>query len=766
MKKTLTHFVGACTLFLAFVSSGNALAATYTAISSGVWSNSAIWSGGNAPGDNLGLTDQVIINNGVTVTLDDDVSFGFGSSLLVDGALISGSNNNMLTMVLANISGSGEINLKRLSFGTGGTMTFSGTADVEKMWTTAGSLQLASEFNLHDSLFLDAGTLNLASGSNFTMMTGSVLRIDDGIFSASQGVFNSGNAYEVHYVGSDKATGIELSGSAISDIYIDLDDNDQELSITGNVTWNGDVHHKTGIIRLNGGSLTLTGNYESESGAMFLGSTTSNLTISTSASLTDAIMFDADNSNLNDLTINLSGNDSHVNFGNNLTIHGTLWLQEGEMSQTGGTLTLAENSEIIVEDGDMTMGGGSLSATNSYSVSYTGSESRNSALELSGSGLSELMIDLENEDDSIAVMNDLTLDGALDLSSGGLGMNGHDLTLDGSLSTSYSAWISGDEESDMTFNTNSLINDTLWFNQESNHVGMITINADDNSDLMIGNDVMVEGMTMSTGGVRLWDNTLWFATTGSITGASEDRYVVIDGDGSLAMNVQVSAPYLMYPVGTESGYAPVSLQQNSGTARYIMVGTNDGVWTMGASGDDYTTMNQGMIDRTWNIQSENTSNLNMNVMAMWAEGMEVNSFDREDAFMMQYTSSWDYASQTTAESTAAGDMWTFERENVTTPGMFAIADGSTTLKVKENLGLISAVYPNPVNTILTCEIALTGNTTAQVIDPTGKVILSEEIKGAGNAVSYAIDFSEYTNGVYFVNFENETGTASYRVVKN
>jgi len=765
MKKIVTQLVGACSLFLGILFSGNAHAATYTAISSGVWSNSSIWSGGTAPGTTLGLLDQVIINNGVTVTLDQDVSFNFGSTMQVDGSLISGSNENMLTVMLANISGSGSLDLKRLRFETGGTMTFSGTADVQKMWTSALSLQLASEFNLHDSLFLDAGTLNLASGSDFTLMSGSVLRIDNGLFTASQGVFNSANPYEIHYVGTDKAVGIELSGSSISDIYVDLDDNDQELSIAGNVTWNGDIHHNSGMINLNGGSLTITGNYEAESGAMFMGSATSNLTISSSAVMSSDIMFDADNDDLNNLTINVSGTSNHADFGNNLTINGTLMLEEGEMSQTGGTLTLAAGSEIVVEEGMMSMNGGSLSATSNYSVSYTGSASRNSALELTGSGLSELMIDLQNEGDSIAVMNDLTLGGMLDLSSGGLGMNGHDLTLDGSLSTSSAAWISGDEESDLTFNTTSLLNDTLWFNPSNHQVGMITINADDNSNLMIGNDVMAEGITMSTGGVQIWDNTLWLATTASVTGVSADRYVMIDGNGSLAMNVPVSGPYLMYPVGTDSGYAPVSLQQNSGTAGYFMVGTNDGVWSMGTSGDDYTG-GQSMVDRTWNIESENGATFDMNVMAMWEEAMEVNGFDRTDAFMMQYTDSWDYASQTASEAVAAGDMWTLERENVTEPGRFAIADGSTTLNINENSYLVSAVYPNPVATVLTCEILLAKNTTAYVIDPTGKVILTEEIKSEGTPVNYTIDFSSYTNGIYFVNFENENGKASYRVVKN
>lgn len=765
MRKTITSLKKVCVLATALLFTGWASAATYTAISSGAWSSAAVWSGGSAPGTSLGLLDQVIINSGVTVTLDQDVDFDLGASLQVDGTLQSGSNTNMLTMTLANISGTGNISLSRLSFGTAGTMTFSGTANVDRMWTSAASLQLASQFTLNDSLYLDAGTLNMGTGSNFTFAAGSVLRVDNGTFTASAGTFNSGNAYIVRYVGSSKSIGLELSGNAISDVWVDLDDNSQSLSVTGNTVIHGNIHHNMGSIDLNGGSLSIMGNYSAANGAMFEGSSSSNLTFNTNSAVSSAIVFDSGSDDLNNLVIN-TGGSNNVNFASDLTLHGTLTLESGHMGWNSGTLTMSTGSTITRIDGQLAASGGSFDGSNSYNVNYQSSASVSSDLELTGSGLNNVSMDMDNGQDSVKVMNDLNIAGELNMSNGGMGMNGHDLTLNGSLSTTSEGWFSGDDNSDFTFNTNSLAGDTIWFNQNNNHVGDIVINADDNSDLMIGNDVMVENMTMSSGGAHIWDNTLWVASTGTITGASEDRYVMIDGHGNLAMNLQVSAPYMMYPVGTTDSYSPMSLQQTSGAAGYFMVSTENGVWSLGTSGDDYT-MSQSMVNRTWHVASQNAQQFNLNLMAMWSQEMEVNSFDRDNAYLMHYTNgNWDYASQSASAAVAVGTMYSIERTGVTSLSPFAVADMDASLKIDENTELISSVYPNPVKTTLNCEIALDENTTAQVIDPTGKVVMTRQIAATGSPMLYTIDFTNYTNGVYFVNFTNGNGTASYRVVKN
>lgn len=759
-----THFTrllknGAFAAFLLIT--GSVSAATYTAISSGAWSNASIWAGGVSPGSSISLLDNVVINAGATVTLDSDVQFsGLLTSLEVDGTLQSVSSDNyLLDMNSGVLSGTGTITLYKLRFGTTGTMTFSGTSSVDKLWNSSTTLNLVGQLSVNDSLFLDAGTFNLSTGGTLTFMSASVIRVDGGTMTASSGLLNNSNNYSVVYVGSNKTTGLELAGSGLTDVWVNLDDNTQILSIGGDVTIEGVLHHNQGMIGLNGASLTLMDDYMSQSGAIFIGSATSNLAIEGSSTLSSTLAFDASGADLNDLTINISDNNGNAHVSSNLSIHGSLMLEDGDFILTSGTLTMATGSEIVVTDGHMGNTGGSYDGTNAYDVTYTSTASTTSGLELTGSGLNDLAIEMDNASDSVQVMNTTTVNGELNLENGGMGLNGYDLVLEGSLATTSDGWLSGDDQSDLTFNTGTL-DDTLWTSATANSFGTVTINSDDASDLMVGNNLHAANIMMSTGGLHIWDNEIWLDPTGSITGADANRYVLIDGSGSLVMNVQVSAPYAMYPVGTDGGYAPVGLQQNSGTTGYFKVNSVNGVWSNGLTGTNMA-LTGSVVDRTWDISSVSGGSLNLNLMTMWQSAFELNGFDRTDSYIMHYTGgSWDAASQTGSAAVTVGSMFQLERTNITSLSPFAVRDGAVT-GIEENTEIVAGVYPNPVQDKLTCLMAFDETTSASVVDLKGTVLHTENVNG-----NHSIDFSAYPNGVYFVNYTNSKGTSSYRVIKS
>lgn len=765
MKTSFTQLFKKCSIVAFTLVAGWANAATYTAISSGAWTSASTWSGGTTPGNSIGGIDNVVINSGVNVTLDSDVEFtSILSSLEVNGSLTSSSDAYMLDMNSGSLTGAGTLTLHRLRFGTFGSMGFTGTSTVEKLWNNNVALSLVTQMQLNDSLFLEAGSLSMGTGGTLTFATGLVIRVNDGSMTLGSGILYNTNNYSVLYVGSDKNTGLELAGSGLTDVWVNLDDNTQSLSITGNVNINGDVHHQQGMIDLNGGSLTLMGDYMANSGAMFMGSATSNLSIVSSASLTSALMFEGSGDELNNLTIDIPGATGNVNLGSNLTINGDLMLEDGYFTLTGGTLTMANGGGMMVADGHLMLSGGAFDGTNQYNVTFSGSSSTTANVELSGSGLNDLEIDLDNETDSVSILSNLTIDGELNMNNGGIALNGYDLTIEGSLSTSSNGWFNGDASSDLTFNTNSLMGDTIWFHATNNAVGTITINAADESNLMIGNNVRLENIIMSNGGVHIWNNEIWVRSTGTITGASEDRYVMIDGTGSLVMNVQVSAPYIMYPVGTDEGYSPVSLQQNSGTAGYFKVNTVNGVWSAGTSGTNNATT-ESVVDRTWNISSVAGGSVNLNMMAMWSSDMEVNGFDRTDAYISHYMSgTWD--SQTTSAATTVGTMFSLERENITSLSPFAVVDEAASVGIKENKDMVVQMYPNPVQDVLTCIVNVEETTTVDLVDLTGKVLYSERLTGTGKSLNHSMDFSAYPNGIYFVRYNNTKGATSYKVVKS
>ncbi len=762
--KNCTYFFRNGMLAAFLLISGWVRAATYTATSSGMWSSASTWEGGVSPGSSIGLLDNVIINEGVTVTLDMDVEFtGLITGLQVDGTLQT-TSEYMLDMNSAGLSGTGTLDLHSLRFGPTASMSFSGTANIDKLWNNSLALNIASDMDINDTLYLEAGSFNLVAGGALTLTSGMVIRVDDGTMVASGGTLNNTNDYSVMYVGTDKNTGAELDGSGLTDVWVNLDDNDQALSISGDVTMEGTLHHQQGQIDLNGGELTLKDDYIATGGTLFVGSGTSGLHIEHESSLTSNLVFDEDGSTLGDLTIDIEDENGHVNLGSDLSINGTMTLHNGEFDMLSGTLTMENGSEIVIEDGELKNTGGEFDGDNQYSVTYSGSSSTMSGIELSGSGLNNLSIDLENMSDSVEITDTLSLSGLLTLDNGGMAMNGYDLELNGTLSTTSNGWISGDEESDLTFNTLSLVGDTLWFSEDNHEFGMLTINSIDGSDLMVGNDLRVEHINMTSGGIQIWDNELWLNSTGTITGANSNRYVNIDGSGSLVMNVQVAAPYTMYPVGTDGGYSPVGIQQNSGTAGYYKVGTMNGVWSDGMVGTDYA-LDQNVVNRTWNVSSVNGGSLDYNLMTQWTEGMEVFDFDRENAFIMNYTESgWDNQDQTSGPATTVGDMYYLERENITTSGPFAVINDFA-LSTGELVVTDVQLYPNPVQTTLNCTVTVDEATTVSVADVTGKVLRTEALKGFGT-VTHQVDFTNYPEGVYYVNHTNSKGTHSYKVIKS
>ena len=155
------------------------------------------------------------------------------------------------------------------------------------------------------------------------------------------------------------------------------------------------------------------------------------------------------------------------------------------------------------------------------------------------------------------------------------------------------------------------------------------------------------------------------------------------------------------------------------------------------------------------------SSLNLNVMAQWQDDFEVNSFDRNDAYIMHYDNgSWDAASQAPAAADQVGGLYRLERENVTSDGPFAVGTGED-LNIDENGLIVADIYPNPVQTILTSEATFSEVTTAAVVDALGNVLYSANVLG-----NHSFDFTNYPNGVYFVKYSNSTGTSSYRVVKS
>lgn len=760
MKKTST-LKTLCVAIAASFCSAAMHAATITATVSGNWSSASTWSGGT-PGSTVS-TDNIVIPAGITVTMDMSVQMtGLLSSLSVNGTLMSSAATNSLTVTsLSTLSGNGSMTLHYLELGATGGMSFSGTASINKFVTSATSLNLASQITLMDTLHLKAGSISLNTGANLNMNANSNIKVEDGALTTGGGLFTATSLYNVTYVGSSKTSGIELSGAGLNGMTVNLSASNQNLTLSSNLLVTGNLKHNMGNIVLNGKTLTLKGDYISMNNSGISGSATSNLVIQSSSPLTSALVFNSGSRTLHNLEIDMATAGT-VNLNSDLAISGDLKLMKGNLSiANNSALTMNAGSGIVRNDGDlMTTGGATFNGTASYNVTYMGG-SKTASLELTGSGLNNIMLQMTNATDSVKLAANTTVKGMLDLTKGSLNLNNKTLTLQGTFSSSVNGWLQANGgSSNLVINTSGNVGDTLMFASNMNRLNSLTTNIGNSTNVMIGSALYVETIIMTNGGITLINNDLTVNATGSISGYSTSRYVQTNGTGSLVMNVNSPSAYVMYPVGTASSMAAAYVQRNSGSGM-IGVSTRNGVWTMGTSGNN-NALTESVVNRTWDIKSVASGSVDLNVKFEWTTAMEVNGFDRTQAYISHYSNSaWDVKAASSASLISAG-VYQMSRTNITSLSPFAVVDKNAEVSIKENELASANLFPNPVADRLQIIVPDAHAFNIEVFDGIGNLVLTKAVTDSG---SRYVDFSTLSQGVYFVKISNGDSKQVKRIVK-
>lgn len=734
-------------------------AATITATVSGNWSSSSTWSGGT-PGTNISV-DNVVIPAGITVTMDMNVQFtGLLSSLSVNGSLNSTTTNSLTVTSLSNLSGNGSLNLRYLELGSGGGMSFSGNATIYRFVTSATSLNLASQVMLMDTLHLKAGSLSLATGSNLTLSSNSSIKVEDGSLSIGGGLFTGSNSYNVLYVGSSKTTGVEMSGAGFNNFYVQLSSGTQNLTLGSNTTVNGTLNHNMGNLVLNGKTLTIKGNYTTANNGGISGSASSNLVIETSSALTTPLTFNAGSRSLNNFEINIASG-GNADLSSDLAISGDLKLMKGNLNIINSSnLTMNAGSSITRSEGGIMTSTGIFNGTASYNVNYMGA-SKISALELTGAGLNNVMLQMTNATDSVRINANTTIKGMLSLNKGSFNLNGKTLTLQGTFSSSANGWLQANGgSSNLVINTTGNVGDTLMFASNMNRLNNLTINTGNNTNAMIGSALYVETITLTNGGITIYNNDLTVNATGSISGYSNTKYVQISGTGSLVMNVNSPAAYVMFPIGTSTSMGAAYVQRNSGSGM-IGVSTRNGVWTMGTSGNNNATT-ESVVDRTWDIKSMGSAGVDLNLKLEWASGMEVNGFNRNQAYISHYSNAvWDTQTASTASVVGTG-VYQMSRSNITSLSPFAVVDQNAEVGIEENALAAVGMSPNPTSDVLNFSVAKGNSFHVEVYDAIGNLVLTKAVTDEN---SKYINLSSLAGGVYFVKVSNADVQSVKRVVK-
>ncbi len=734
-------------------------AATYTAAASGNWTDAATW-GGTAPGSTLTL-DNVIIPAGITVTLNTDVDFDGGLlfSVQVNGEL-SSSDGSEFMMSSGSLTGNGTIDIS--SFSVSGLTTIAYTGDMmvdEFRNDVALTLNLSSHLTVSDSLILQGGALTFGNGSTLVLSTDAVVRVDGGTVALNGGIVTGTNTYHVLYTGTSAISGIETTWAGMTNMTVDLNDDNQALSLGTDAVINGEVKQMNGWIDLNGNDLTLNGNYNNTSDAGFRGDAASSLMINSTADLTSELWFEDGTEDLDNLHLN-TGDAMSTELMSDLHIHGDLVLEDGELKIMGGSSLYMENgSNVMVDGGSLMTSNGVFNGDNNYNVMYMGSATE-TGVEMTGSGMQDLTLDLDDEAGMVAMIQDYTVHGDLNLTNGNLDMNGNDLTLMGGVSTEETGWLMGDANSNLNVNGATSWDDTLFFADNGNMLDKLNLNLTGGSHMMLGSDLSVNDINLTSGSILIYDNMLTINTGGSIAGSDEDKYIMIDGDGQLKIEMTSGSAYVTFPVGTMDGYSPAMVKYNTGATSSFMVGVEEGVYAVGTYGDDLSET-ESIVDRTWTVNSTAGATSDIDMKVSWSQAMEVNGFDRTDSRISGFTNgNWDYSDMGSAVTNSNG-MYEMTREDVTNMGRFAVTDANSALEIPQNDALISGVYPNPASEIL--NVSVGGATQIQLIDAYGKVVSTAS---STETAVVALNLTSLPAGMYYVRANANGAYTTQKVIKN
>lgn len=737
---------------------GTANAATYTAVASGNWSDNATW-GGSAPGNNLTF-DNIVIPAGITVTLNTDVDFDGGLlfSMQVNGEL-SSQDESELHLSSGSLTGNGTIDLSYFEVSGLSTMAFTGDMTVDRFRNNISlTLNLSTHLTVSDSLILEGGALAFGNGSNLMLEEDAVIKVDGGTINLNGGVYLGTEAYHVIYRGSSATSGVETSWAGMTDLMVDFEDEDQVLSLGNDAIIRGDIKQMSGWIDLNGNDLTIEGDYSNTSDGGFRGDAASSLIIKSTSNWSSDLWFDDNTEDLDNLHLNM-GEGMSVNLMSDLSIHGDLMLEEGELKIMGSSELMMENgSNVMVDGGSLSTSNGTFNGDNSYNVWYMGSAD-GTGIEMTGSGLNDVNLDLDEEEGMVAMDQNYTVNGTLHLMNGNWDMNGKNLTLMGDFHSTSTGWMMGDENSDLNVAGSASWTDTMFFADNGNSLDQLYLNISGGNHMMLGSDLSVNTLNLNNGSLLIYDNMVTINSGGTMTGANEDKYVMIDGSGKLKIEMSSGSTYTTFHVGTMDGYSPAMVKYNSGATSSFMVGVEEGVYAVGTYGDDLSE-SESIVNRTWTVNSTAGATSDIDMKVWWSEDMEVNGFNRNNARISGFTGgNWDYSDMGSAVTTSNG-MYEMTREDVINMGRFAVTDANSALEILQNSTLIAGVYPNPADEML--NVAIDGAAQIDLIDAYGKVVSTVNSKTAGIVEMNLVSLPA---GMYYVRANANGAYTTQKVVK-
>jgi hypothetical protein len=426
--------------------------------------------------------------------MDNDVSLSSQFATMTVLGTLDAEANTTLTISAGTVTGTGMMTIDNLVLQAFAAFDFEGTVMANALTSSVAHFDAMADFMIEETLTLASGTLSLGLGSSLDVGSDATIVISGGSLTLNGGTIGLSGNYNVLYTSGSATAGIELSGSGLQDVTVDVGSLNA-VTLTADLTISGTLSLTNGTLVLDGNDLTLLATADvssSGSGNILAALGTSNITVNSSNGLTGSLTFNA-GSAVNNFTVNV-GAGYDVRIGGDLAINGALNLTSGNLDFGGASLTLS---------GSVT-GAGALSGNSSANLTVTTAGGLPGGIEFASGGqvVNNFTVSVGGGN-SVGLNSDLTITGTLDLSGGSsLDISGVTLTIASAGDVVGSGSLVVDMNTNLVINANGDLTADLAL--VGGILGDFTVDVGNGGSVGLGSDLTVAGtLTLQSGTLEL-----------------------------------------------------------------------------------------------------------------------------------------------------------------------------------------------------------------------------------------------------------------------
>lgn len=695
---------------------------------------------------NLGLsasmlaTEQLACTQGLlSVLAGGHISLGNSADIVIAGGALSLGGTSLGTNGIYNVIYNGS------SCTCGDELSGVGLHNITVDVNTGNTVSLAKNLIVDGTLHLVNGTL--VCGNHDLTLNGDLLNSSVGSLACSPLTSITVNAV----AGLTDALKLDNNNHTCKNFTVNCGPTGL-VKIAGDLVVNTALNLTGGILSCHDNTLTLNGILSGP------GSLSCNpgsiININTVGGLTAPLNFATGGQTVKDFNINCGPANSII-LGTALIVEGALNLINGcKCKMSNQTLTLGTLASIS--------GTGSL-VTNSLSGMVCNCSNGLSSLHLADNILGNLVVNCGGA--GVGLNDHLNVANLLTLTSGLLVLNNHDLTISGNIAVGGVGSISATIGSNLTVSCPSSPSGLLRLDVGST-LNSCTINLGSPGAVSLGSNLNVANvLNLTNGCINTGNFGVNLDLNAVINGASPTCYVITGDNGFLGINVEAEVSGIVtFPIGTTTGYAPIDINCHSGGAGEIDCKVVPDVHSNCDAGVDIS-LTQHVVDYTWNINSPNMSNPNMDVKPKWIAASEVNGFDHQSCYVAQYkstTNSWDQVSPAPATNENNG-YFSILRTGLDAFGCISIFDNTTITSTNEVDVPFFELYPSLVHDIMTMNTSeiVKNRTNVEIYNINGQLVKSDRLLSENKEISLL----ELNPGCYFVKITDSNITEIKKIIK-